>query len=140
MQQTGYKRDQEIFTMISQLETKLKTRDESVTGFTTLDLQNIRKIVVSETEEIVQFMQEFANEFASNCITIIKSTSKSCDKKMDSIDFIARNLEFISQRYPNSPKIEGYSLSLSTHVQKSTINQTLKKKLCTTCPTNPKCF
>lgn len=85
--------------MINQMEAKLNISGKGgAMGFSPKDLENIRKIVLSETEEIVRFTQEFVNEFASNCIYTIQSPSKTSDEKMNAIDFIARNLDFISQK------------------------------------------
>lgn len=43
-------------------------------------------------------MQEFVNEEAMNCIRIIDSKQKTPTQKMDAIDWILRNNEFISPK------------------------------------------
>ena len=63
-----------------------------------LDPAVIRKLIQSETTHIFEFIQEFVNEIALNSITIVKSNVKDCTHKMDAIDWILRNIEFISPK------------------------------------------
>ena len=63
---------------------------------------NDRKLNDKETveglEDLNQFVQEFINEQALYCITVIKSATKSGTEKMDCVDWILRNIEFASPK------------------------------------------
>ena len=58
----------------------------------------IKRIVRDETEHIFEFIQEYVNEIAMNCIYTVKSDSKANTEKMDSVDWFARNIEFVSMK------------------------------------------
>ena len=45
---------------------------------------------------------EFINEEAFNCIRKINSKNRSSTEKFDSLDWMARNVEFVTQPYPIS--------------------------------------
>ena len=58
----------------------------------------LQQAIATEAKEIFEFVQEFVNEEAMNCIRIIDSKQKTPTQKMDSIDWILRNNEFIAPK------------------------------------------
>ena len=95
---------------------------------------NIKELIHLETDHIYDFMQEFVNEMASNCIYSIKNPNKLATEKMDCIDFMVRNIEFVSAKLFDLFeetcfdlfKIKNSPVSNFYHsVHKSNINDTL---------------
>lgn len=41
---------------------------------------------------------EYVNEIAVNCISTVRDDIKSVTKKMDAVDWYARNVEFVSSK------------------------------------------
>jgi hypothetical protein len=66
------------------------------------DPRKLREFIKRETEHIFEFIQEFVNEIAINSITCVKSTVKDTTAKMDSIDWMVRNIEFVSPKIYNN--------------------------------------
>jgi len=68
-------------------------------GLTSSNMKSIKKMMDKENEDIVRFLQEFVDERALHCITILKDQNYySCTKKMDCIDWMVRNIEFVSPK------------------------------------------
>lgn len=63
-----------------------------------LSPQMVKRIVRDETDHIFEFIQEYVNEIASDCIYTIKSEHKSATQKMNCLDWLARNIEFVSMK------------------------------------------
>jgi hypothetical protein len=59
-------------------------------------ISKVKRIVRDETEHIFDFIQEYVNEIAMDCIYSIKSDLKTTTQKMDCLDWLARNIEFVS--------------------------------------------
>lgn len=66
------------------------------------DPKKMREFIKRETEHIFEFIQEFVNEIAMNQISTIKSIKKGSTDKMDSLDWMARNIEFVSPKIFNN--------------------------------------
>ncbi len=62
------------------------------------DPRKMREFIKRETEHIFEFIREFVNEIAMNQISIIKSAKKGSTDKMDSLDWMVRNIEFVSPK------------------------------------------
>lgn len=62
----------------------------------------MRNLIKAETTRIFEFIQEYVNEIAMNYIYNIKAHDKSSTEKMESIDWMVRNIEFISENISNS--------------------------------------
>ena len=58
--------------------------------------KKLREIIKRETEYIQEFVQEYINEAGMNCITVLKSLKRGPTEKMDSVDWVGRNVEFLS--------------------------------------------
>lgn len=56
----------------------------------------MKDLIRKETEHIFTFIQEFVNEIAIYNTSVVKSEDKGANDKMDSIDWFARNIEFVS--------------------------------------------
>ena len=70
------------------------------------DPRKMREFIMRETEHIFEFIQEFVNEIAMNNISVIKSTKKGSTDKMDTLDWMVRNIEFVSPKiYSNYIKV-----------------------------------
>lgn len=70
------------------------------------DPRKMREFIMLETEHIFEFIQEFVNEIAMNNISTIKSAKKGSTDKMDSLDWMIRNIEFVSPKiYANYIKV-----------------------------------
>ena len=41
---------------------------------------------------------QFVNEIAVNCTSVVRDETKSSTKKMDALDWYARNVEFVSSK------------------------------------------
>jgi hypothetical protein len=68
-------------------------------GLTNSNLKVIKDIIKTEVEEVESFMKEFVNEQALHSITVLKDQlSLTCTQKMDSIDWMVRNIEFVSPK------------------------------------------
>ena len=77
--------------------------DPLVTGE---DPKKLREIIKRETEHVFDFIQEFVNEIASNQIATVKSAKKGPTDKMDALDWMVRNIEFLSEKlYANFIKV-----------------------------------
>ena len=67
-------------------------------GASPMTKAELQQAIATEAKEIFEFVQEFVNEEAMNCIRIIDSKQKTPTQKMDAIDWILRNNEFISPK------------------------------------------
>ena len=61
-------------------------------------LKKLKKIIQYETEDIVKFNREFVDECALKQISTIKSTKRTCTEKMEALEWVVRNIEFISPK------------------------------------------
>lgn len=109
------------------------------------DPRKMREFIMRETEHIFEFIQEFVNEIAMNNIAIIKSAKKGSTDKMDTLDWMVRNIEFVSPKiYANYIKVchdiyeknnpEKTSMYFSAHG--SDVLQSLKKLITETIDPN----
>lgn len=71
-----------------------------------IDKNTVRNLIAQEAKNMLEFFQEFVNEHAINCITIIKSKLRTATEKFDRIDWMMRNVEFFSDNmFDNFVKI-----------------------------------
>lgn len=50
------------------------------------------------TQQIFEFIQEYVNERAMNCINLVSSDERDATFRFDRVDWVVRNTEFISPR------------------------------------------
>ena len=62
------------------------------------EYKRTREVIKKETEHLFSFMQEFVNEEAMQCLTVIKSSKKTTTEKYDVLDWMVRNIEFVSPK------------------------------------------
>jgi hypothetical protein len=62
------------------------------------EFKRTREIIKKETEHLFSFMQEYVNEEAMQCLTVIKSHKKTTTEKYDALDWMVRNIEFVSPK------------------------------------------
>lgn len=66
-------------------------------GLTNTNIKAIKEMIEKETEDIWNFLTQFVNEEAVNCINTLKIEHKyTGNQKMDAIDWMIRNVEFVS--------------------------------------------
>lgn len=84
------------FSMTGIPENSKKGSSRTRASYNIGNREQITSLIQKETEHIFHFIQEFVNEMALYNTSIIKSEEKAPDDKMDSIDWFARNIEFVS--------------------------------------------
>jgi hypothetical protein len=85
------------------------------------DPKKIRELIRTETEHIFEFIQEYVNEIAMNQIGIVKSTKRGSTEKMDALDWMVRNIEFISPSIFNSFKKTCHEIYEKNNPEKTTM-------------------
>lgn len=86
-----------IKTPGNQLVTRRDDLHESVLG-TAAPPTNLKAIIRKETEHITEFIKEYVNEIAMNCVSVIRDEDLNATQKMDAVDWMVRNLEFTSPK------------------------------------------
>ena len=58
----------------------------------------VKMTIKKEIGHVCDLFQQFINEIALNCITIAKSENKTSTDKMDAVDWLVRNQDFVSPK------------------------------------------
>lgn len=53
---------------------------------------------LGNNDQIFEFIQEYVNEQAMNCVTLVCSKNRDATCKFDQVDWMLRNTEFISPK------------------------------------------
>lgn len=74
--------------------------DESIENITTSPDFNlpVQSQLKGNNDHIFEFIQEYVNEQAVNCINLIHSKERDATCKFDQVDWILRNLEFVTPK------------------------------------------
>ena len=114
------KKDVLLSERLTKMKEDLSKNQQGVSGgMTKTDMKSIKEMMDKDNEEIVQFIQEFVDEKALHCITILQDlVNFSCTKKMSAIDWMIRNIEFVS------PKLYKNMISVCKQIYISKNNST----------------
>lgn len=93
------KKDVLLNERLTKMKEDLSKNKGGFGGLTNSNMKSIKKMMDKENEDIVQFLQEFVDEEALHCITVLSDQATfTCTQKMDSIDWMVRNIEFVSPK------------------------------------------